>query len=99
MVQWRRQKRQLPHPAIRPMRLPLPTPHDGLLMTTFAFRRRRQLIPFVLFLTACSGKTPAVDQALTLPVTTRVAAVAESRPSTPLSQQDAVATLGVSLFA
>ena len=50
-------------------------------------------MPFVLFLTACSGKTPAVEQALTPPVTTRVAAVAESRPSTPLSQQDAVEAL------
>ena len=62
-------------------------------MTTFAFRLRQQLIPFIVCLTACSGSTPDVDQALTTPIATRVAAIAEPPPSAQLNQQDAVETL------
>ena len=68
-------------------------PHDSPLMTTREFRRRRQVIPFILCLAACSGKTPDVERTLIAPVAIRVAAVAEPRPSTQVSQQHTVESL------
>ena len=58
-----------------------------------ASRFRRQLIPFIVCLTACSGKISDIDRPQTTPITTPVTAVAEPRPSARPSRQDAVEAL------
>lgn len=62
-------------------------------MATSAFGLRRQLVPFIVCLMACSGSAPVVDQIQTTPVATRVAVVAAPRPSPQLTQQAAVEAL------
>ena len=70
-----------------------PVPHDGPLMASSILRHRRQIIPLILCLTACSETWSDVDRPQTTSVTTQIASVAAPRSSTRLTRQDTIERL------